>query len=174
MKVNKKKIIYNNFLTGDLEFFKVFNIYKIIDCKKEILTKKYINNGYYSYKERLKICNVESTIPTIYIKECEIINLEDCNELEDCNLLSNKLVIIGELKFSLIVFYNNNSNIIKNLVLSFNTFILIPSDINCREIVNLFYLIEDVSLVRLNDDKIMVSVTSLIEYKDEYVRLGSI
>lgn len=170
MKINVKKIIYDNFFGEDLEFFKEFNIYKIIDCKKYILTKKYINNRYFLYKERLKICSFENTTPNIIIKFCEIIDGVNSDLIEGKKLRSNKLVIIGEIKFSLIVFYSNNSNIINNISMPFSTFIVIPKNICNRDIINISYLIEDVSLVYLEDDKIMVSITPLLEYKDEYIK----
>ena len=51
----------------------------------------------------------------------------------------------------------------------FSTFIIIPKDICNKEVVNLRYMIEDLSIVYLENDKVIISITPLIQYIDEYL-----
>lgn len=172
MKINLKKIIYNELFLKELEFFKQFNIYKTINCMECIYIKKSFQNKYYIIKKVLKLCKAEATSPIIDISFVNIIDTIQGTSLEGQNLSGKKLIVIGEIKFSLVLFYRYCKKYkykVKNIIMPFSTFIIVPKDICKSEGINLRYIIEDISLVYLEDDKIMISVTPLIQYVDEYI-----
>lgn len=175
MKINLKRIIYDELFLNQLEFFKQFNIYKTIDCKEYICNKRKIRNNFFLFKERLKLCSFEGTNPVINIEYVKIIDTIEGTSIEGQHLTGKKLIIIGEISFSLICFYrylNKDEHKIKNISLPFSTFIIIPRDICNSEVVNLRYMIEDFTIEYLEDDKIIVSITPLIQYIDEYVNIS--
>lgn len=174
MKVNLKKIIYSDLSLNKLEFFKQFNIYKIIDCKKYMYYKKNLSNNCYIFKKELKLCKVEVTNPVININHVKIIDTIEGTSLEGQHLNGKKIIIVGEISFSLVFLYsylNYNRHKVQKVCLPFSTFIIIPKDISNREIVNLRYIIEDVTIAYLEEDKIIVSITPLIQYIDEYFNI---
>lgn len=171
MKINLKKIIYDESLLKELKFFKQFNIYKTIDCREYTYIKKIFKNKLYLFKENLKFFKAEVTSPIIDIKFANIINTIEGTSLEGQHLSGKKLIVIGEIKFILILFYSNykeHKYKIINIIMPFSTFIIVPKDICKSNVVNLRYIIEDISLVYLEEDKIMISVTPLIQYLDKY------
>lgn len=175
MKINLKGIIYDELFLNQLEFFKQFNIYKIIDCKEDICNKRRIRKNFFLFKERLKLCSVEGTNPIIDINHVKIIDTIEGTSIEGQHLTGKKLIIIGEISFSLVCLYrylNKDAYKIKNISLPFSTFIIIPRDICNSEVVNLRYMIEDFTIEYLEDDKIIVSITPLIQYIDEYVNIS--
>lgn len=172
MKLNLKKITYNDLLLKELEYFKQFNIYKTTDCKEYIYIKKYYGNKCFLFKERIKLYKVEVTTPIINIEHVKIIDTIEGTSFEGQHLSGNKLIIIGRITFSLVCLYsyfNEYKYRIKNMTLPFSTFIIIPKEICNREVMNLRYFIEDVTLAYLEDDKVIVSITPLIQYVDEYL-----
>lgn len=175
MKINLKKIIYDELLLKELEFFKQFNIYKTIDCKEYLYKKRIFRNNSYIFKERLKLVKVEGTNPIININHVKIIDTIEGTSIEGQHLTGKKLIIIGEINCSLVCLYENcnlNEYKVKSICLPFSTFIIIPKDICNLEVVNLRYIIEDVTIANLEEDKIIVSITPLIQYIDEYINIS--
>lgn len=175
MKINLKKVIYSDIFLNKLEFFKQFNIYKTIDCKEYIYYKKYLFNKCYMFKEKLKLCSIEGTNPIINIDHVNIIDTIEGTSIEGQHLTGKKLIIIGSINFSLVCLYkylNQDKYKVKNVLLPFSTFIIIPKDICKSEVVNLRYIIEDVTIAYLEDDKVIASITPLIQYIDEYVDIS--
>ncbi|MCF0146797.1 MAG: hypothetical protein HUJ77_00210 [Clostridium sp.] len=175
MKVNLKKITCDDLLLNKLEFFKMFNIYKTIDCKEHIYVKRYYRNKCLIFKERLNLIKVEGTRPIININYVKLIDTIEGTTLEGKHHTGNKLIIIGEIAFTLICSYsycNKDKYKLQSITMSFSTSIIIPKDICIREVMNLRYLIEDFTLAYLEDDKIIVSITPILQYVDEYCNIS--
>lgn len=177
MKINLQKIVPNFTCSEDidtLKYFKQFNVYETINCNKEIC--KNINYKNYSYKtacpsERFyRMHKIEYTCPKLNVISTKIVNTIEGTSLEGQNLTGKKLIIIGDVKLSLIIMYsdecNNCNKFIREVTIPFSTFIIIPKCL-CTNEINLKYLIEDVSIARLCSDKILVSITLLMQYIDE-------
>jgi len=144
-----------------LTYFKQFNVYQSV-----LLHNR--NSNIYS---------VETTVPCIEVYSTKIIDTKIIEtmkgtSLEGQHLSGKKLIIVGNINMSLILSYYKKKNINKNNVLKikipFSTFIIIPKEIYDTQRINLRYLIEDVTVIKLSYNKVFVSVTMLIQYIDEY------
>lgn len=176
MNVNLQKMVstycYPEEL-GELEYFTQFNVYETIDYKNDILKDIKKTYDLICFCERdLDICRIGHTSPGLNIISTKIINTIEGTSIEGQHLTGKKLVVIGELELSLIIYYcidcDGYNQIVKDISIPFSTFIIIPKDICDLGDINLRYLIEDVSLAYLCTTKVLVSSTLLIQYADEY------
>ncbi|NMM62652.1 DUF3794 domain-containing protein [Clostridium sp. P21] len=166
MEVNLDKIIFN--FSKELEefkYFKQFNVYETVDCKDYMHTKK-------DNFRKACISNLQTTIPTLKVISIKIIDTIEGTSLEGQCLTGKKLIIIGKISLRVILTYFFNCKTYENSIIDvnipFSTFIIIPKDICSTDKVNLRYLIEDVSSESLSKSKIILSVTILMQYLDEY------
>lgn len=166
MKVNIDKMNCNLSCFEELsplKYFKQFNVYQDVTL----------------YTKNITICNIENTTPTIEVCSIKIIDTKiiktmQGTSLEGQNLSGKKLIIVGNINLSLILYYhinykrnkNQTKNDIVKVNIPFSTFIIIPNDTCDSNKINLRYLIEDVTVTNLSIDKIFVSVTMLIQYID--------
>ena len=174
MKVILKNMIPNylcNDESSDIKYFKQFNVYETINIKKYICDK--LNNCIQEYNrnEEIRICKIENTIPQINMKSAKIINTIQSISLEGQYLSGKKLIVTGCICLNLLITYYICCNKFTDIVevnISFSTFIIIPKDTCEEEEINLSYIIEDVSAAYLSKGKVIVSVTLLLQYLDEY------
>lgn len=169
MEFNIDKMTYKLSCFGELnslKYFKQFNVYQNIQLPN-------INS---------KLCNIENTIPTVdicsaNITKAQIIDTMKGTSLEGQNLSGKKLVIVGNISMSLILTYVSNTkrnkksqtkNNVVNIRIPFSTYIVIPNNICESSKVNLRYLIEDISIANITQNKILISTTMLVQYLDEY------
>lgn len=173
MKVNLRKDINVRSCSEKIEFFKQFNIYETINCNEFIYSEEFFGNRYNMVKHRLMISKADATTPILEIKFAKLLDTIEGTSLEGQHLTGKKLILVGKIKFNLIICYYYTKNrfkySIKSIKIPFSTFIIIPKDICMRDSVNLIYEIEDLSIVYLCKNKIFISVTPLIEYLDEYL-----
>lgn len=172
MKVNLRKAINMCSCLENIEFFKQFNIYQTIDCDEFIYRKEFFGNRYNIVKHRLMISKVDATTPILEIQMAKLVDTIEGTSLEGQHLSGKKLILVGKIEFNIIVQYdyiNKCKYNIKNIKIPFSTFIIIPKDICKRDSVNLIYEIEDISLVYLSKNKVLISITPLIQYIDEYL-----
>jgi len=157
---------------GELKYFKQLNIYETINCKSYVYHENNLCDEIYNDNRKIEICKVESTTPILNIVSSKIIGTIEGTSVEGQHLTGKKLVIVGELNLSLIITYSIRGDRCKKTVaklkIPFSTFIIIPQNICNDDKVYLRYLIEDVSIANLGKGKAMVSITTLIQYLDEY------
>ncbi|WP_373600690.1 hypothetical protein [Paraclostridium bifermentans] len=158
---------------GELEYFIQFNVYETIDYKNDILKDIKETYDLVCFCERdLDICKIGHTSPRLNIISTKIINTIEGTSIEGQHLTGKKIVIIGELELSLIIYYctdyDGYNQFVKDISIPFSTFIMIPKDICNLGDINLRYFIEDVSLAYLCTTRVLVSTTLLIQYVDEY------
>jgi len=158
-----------------------------ISCFPELNSIKYFNqiNIFENIQlddRRYKIGKVENTMPTVEIQLAKISNKKIIETMQGVSLegeylSGKKLFIVGSLSMNLILNYqqigkNRVKNVEKNNILSmdipFSTSIVIPNDICENDKVNLRYLVEDISVICITQSKLLVSITMLIQYLDEY------
>ena len=144
-----------------LQYFKQFNVYETINFLDNI----YDPNG------NLQICSLETTVPSLNILSSKIIDTLEGTSLEGQHLTGKKLILVGTLNTSLLITYccgcnKFNTAVIENL-LPFSTFIIIPKDICHDDVINLRYLIEDISAVYLCNCNAIVTATLTLQYLDE-------
>lgn len=167
MDINLEKIVpsfsYNE-ESQVLEYFNQFNIYETIDCNIDSYNSMY-GNCYNS-----NICNIEYTCPNLNVISVNIVTTGEGTSLEGQHLTGKKLVIIGFIELSLILtyftIYKSYDIRLKRIQMPFSTFIVIPKEVCHIDTINIKYLIEDISVVKLCEDKILVSITVLIQYID--------
>ncbi|MCR8746288.1 hypothetical protein [Romboutsia lituseburensis] len=179
MKVDLQKMVSSFSCPEELEalrYFKQFNVYETVNLNIDAYKKgndrnNLYRNSYYNNQE-IRISKIESTIPSLNIVSTKIINTMEGTSLEGQHLTGKKLVVLGEISLSLLVTYyincNKCNNIVKEVKIPFSTFIVIPKDTCNEEIVNLRYLIEDISTAPLDNSKAIVSITLLIQYLEEH------
>lgn len=190
MKINLQKIV-SSFSCHDglqsLNCFKQINIYRTIDIENTQSYKdkssdygRYKNSYKNNYKSNNKTaCNfdndykneiekIEPTIPDLQVITAKVIDTPEGTSLEGQVLSGKKLILVGDINLSLIIAYSytncNEQNVVKKINIPFTTFIVIPKDICLGNVINLRYLIEDVTAVDLQENKIIVSVTFIIQY----------
>lgn len=140
-----------------LIYFKQFNVYQSVLL----------------YNKNSSIYSVETTVPCIEVYSTKIIETMKGTSLENQQLSGKKLIIVGNINMSLILSYYkkkkviNKNNVVK-IKIPFSTFIIMPKEIYDTQRINLRYLIEDVTVIKLSYNKVFVSVTMLIKYIDEY------
>lgn len=154
-----------------------------ISCFPELNSIKYFNqiNIFENIQlddRRYKIGKVENTMPSVEIQLAKISNKKIIEtmkgvSLEGEHLSGKKIFVVGSLSMNLILNYQQaEKNRVKNNILSvdipFSTSIVIPNDICENDKVNLRYLVEDVSVIYITQSKLLVSITMLIQYLDEY------
>ncbi|MEG0180852.1 MAG: hypothetical protein RR657_03100 [Peptostreptococcaceae bacterium] len=150
---------------GSLEYFKQFNIYQNIHLSNK----------------NSSILNIENTNPKIELCSTKIIDTKITETIKGTSLegqyLSGKnLIIVGNINMSLILEYSSKTKKnksftkkdINNFNMPFSTFIVIPSDVCNIKTLNLRYLIEDITITKITLNQILVSVTMIIQYLDEY------
>lgn len=168
MKINIDKMVCTLSCPEELnslEYFKEINVYKNI----KINTR---NN---------KIYDIENTNPKVEVSSVKVIDSKIIETMQGTSLegqyiSGKKLIIVGNINLSLILTYANRQNRNKsskrkqiiNTYLPFSTFIVIPKDISDKENVELRYLIEDTTVVKINKEQILISATILLQYLDEY------
>lgn len=169
MKINLEKIVptfSNNKEIENLNYFAQFNVCETIEhnikfCKNEC-----------SYDYNPNIYDVEYTCPNLNIIAGRVVNTIEGVSLEGQCLTGKKIVITGEIVLCLVITYSTTSScpksILKRIKIPFSTFIIIPKHICSLDVVNIKYLIEDISVVEISVDKILVSLTVLIQYVDNY------
>lgn len=148
-----------------LEYFKQLNIYQ---------------NLHFNSKN-LDISNINHTNPKIEVHSTKIIDTKITESIKGKSLegqyLSGKnLIIVGNINMDLILEYfaktKKAKGVKKREVINFNmpfsTFIVIPEDTCDIEIINLRYLIEDITVTKISLNQVLVSITILIQYIDEY------
>lgn len=159
------EMTYNISCFGELhplKYFKQFTTYQNIQLSNK----------------KSKDYRIEYTTPSIEIyslKLCDtkIVDTIKGTSLEGQHLSGKNLIILGNINMSLILKYENTNkkckrnkqkkNKVLNIMLPFSTFIVIPNYDSNEERINLRYFVEDVS-VKLNQSKIFVSVTMLMQY----------
>lgn len=171
MKINLQKIVSDFSSPEELEnfmYFKQLNVYETISFNNNVYKMSYCTN------QELDIYKIEYTIPTVDIISTKIIKTMEGTSLEGQHLTGKKLVVIGEINLSLLLTYhigcNKCNTTIKDVNIPFSTFIIIPKDTCNEDVINLRYLIEDVSSGYLGNSKTIVSVTLLIQYLEEYIK----
>ncbi|RDY28496.1 hypothetical protein CHL78_004735 [Romboutsia weinsteinii] len=168
MKVSLKKMICNTSCLEELsplQYFSQFNVYQNIQ----------LNN------KNMNISNIENTIPKIQMHSTKIIDATMTETIEGTSLegqcLSGRnLLLVGSLNASLILSYNTKNKKSKDpkkrdvvdVDIPFSTFIVIPQDIYDCNNINLRYLIEDTTVVKLTSNLVLVSVTMIVQYLDEH------
>lgn len=177
MKVNLQKIVPNFSFYKDTDgsnYFKQLNIYETVQYNTNV------HKSVYSYGYSQCICNskfeccssnircIEHTWPLLSIASANVVDTVEGVSLEGQHLTGKKLVIVGEIDLSLVITYNTIYNscdtLVKKVKMPFSTFIIIPKYIYDIENIDLKYLIEDVSTVEVCVDKILVSITLLLQY----------
>lgn len=163
MKVKLRKFIFNKEDFEDEKYCIHFNIYKNIKFKDKYLN---ISNNSCRVKEKVKmnLNKLEGIVENFSINSFKVI---DClkEEIEELLLIGEiKLMVVAEYKFS-----NNKRFVIKKISMPFTEKINIPKDTCKLSTINLEYDITDLSLVKLCENKALVSVTSLIKYRDLYI-----
>lgn len=154
-----------------------------ISCFPELNSIKYFNqiNIFENIQlddRRYKIGKVKNTMPSVEIQLAKISNKKIIETMQGVSLegeylSGKKLFVVGSLNMNLILNYQQaGKNKVKNNILSvdipFSTSIVIPNDICENDKVNLRYLVEDVSVIYITQSKLLVSITMLIQYLDEY------
>lgn len=145
-----------------LKYFKQFNVYQSVLL----------------YNRNSNIYSVETTVPCIEVYSTKMIDTKIIEtikgtSLEGQHLSGKKLIIVGNINMSLIVSYykkkkiTNKNNVVK-IKIPFSTFIIMPKEMYDIQRINLRYLIEDATVIKLSYNKVFVSVTVLIQYIDEY------
>lgn len=163
MKVNIDKMSCNISCFEELaplEYFKQFNIYKNIDI----------------HNKNAQLCRIENTIPEIKLLSTKIIGTKKGTSLEGQYLSGNKLIIVGNINVNLILNYivknrrfkHKSKKNMLNVDIPFSTFIVIPTDICNQQKVDIRYLIEDITVVKICMNKLFISVTILLQYLDQY------
>lgn len=167
MKVNLDKIaptLSCNKEIENLNYFIQFNVYENINYEINSCDNACV------CKYKSSICDIEYTCPNIKINSVKIVDTMEGVSLEGQHLTGKKLVIVGDIQFSLVITYYKGyrikDSIVKKIQIPFSTFIIIPKEVCSKHTVNLKYLIEDISAVEISEDKILVSVTILIQYVD--------
>ncbi|MEG0295196.1 MAG: hypothetical protein RR620_00675 [Clostridium sp.] len=174
MKVNLQKMIsslsYSDEL-DDLDSFNQFNISGSLIFRKIICKPIYIKNRKYIIKTLAEICKVEPTYPDMNILSTKIIGTIEGTSLEGQHLTGKKLIIVGELNLNLIITYDIGckkfKRDIRNITIPFNTFIVIAKDTDELANINLKYLIEDVTAILISEERILVSISLLMQYLDK-------
>lgn len=164
MNINLEKMVSSLSLSekvNSLQYFKQFNAYETIN---------FLNN-IYAPNKNLKICKLETTVPSLNILSSKIIDTIEGTSLEGQHLTGKKLILIGTINTSLLLTYcigcNRYNTAIIETPLPFSTFIIIPKYTCDDDTINLRYLIEDISAVYLCKCKAIVSATLTIQYLDE-------
>lgn len=186
MKINLQKIVSAFSCPEDLEYlnyFKQINIYETFEIENVPCNNQYKNSSRNSYNNKQyknscitqnnqnmyeEISKIESTIPNLTILSANIIDTPEGKSLEGQVLSGRKLIVVGNLDLSVIITYGCenlcNNNCIQKINIPFSTFIIIPKDICCGDVINIRYLIEDISSVHLQDNKIFVTITMILQY----------
>ena len=167
MKVSLKEMICNLSCIEELsplQYFSQFNVYQNI----------VLNN------KNMELRNIESTIPKLQVHSTKIIDAKITETIRGTSLegqyLSGKnLLLVGSLKASLILNYSikNNKNKktkkrdVADVEIPFSTFIVIPQDIYTDNI-DLRYIIEDTTVIKITPNLVLVSITMIIQYLDEH------
>lgn len=167
MKIMLNQITTSSIFLNNLDIYKQFTIHQTVNLDR--YEYHYLNN-YQLVKEKVKICDIVTTNPTIKIGSFKIINTLQGTSLEGQKLTGKALVIIGSVPLNILVKYNsfyNNNLIIKNVNIPFSEVLVIPNDFLSKDCINLRYLIEDVSLGVLDESNLIVSVTAIIQLVDK-------
>lgn len=140
-------------------YFKEFNIYENLAVPCGVDSE---------YTLDLKVGNLK-------IISAKIINTIKGLSIEGQYLTGKKLVLMGYVDIS--IYFkprkkNGCSNEFNNAYvleksMSFSTFIVIPNPVCDENIIDLRYIIEDGSLAKVSDNKVLISTTIFIEYNDK-------
>ncbi|MPQ42869.1 SPOCS domain-containing protein [Clostridium tarantellae] len=119
---------------------------------------------------------IETSKADLKINSVKLVETIDGRSIEGQNLTGKKLVILGNINTK---FYFNclkpnecscGSRKICTLgdCIPFSKFIVVPNSLNENSPINLQYLIENMSTMKIYKNKIFVSLTILIQYVDKY------
>ncbi len=125
------------------------------------------NFNSYFMKSDIKSKNVK-----LKINCAKIINTIEGESLEGQYLSGKKLIIIGKVCTELFIANVNNNYPNCYYIereIPFSTFIIIPRDVCDKEDIHLEYFIEDISIINVTRKKILLSVTFLIEFKEDFL-----
>lgn len=145
-----------------LKYFKQTNIYDncIINCSN------------------IEGRSVEVINTKLNILSGKIINTNVGTSIEGQTLTGKKLVLLGEaitkIKFKCSFQEHKyldckKANHYMEKSIPFSTFIILPNPLDNEKDISLRYFIEDTTAIMITRNKLFISVTTLIEYLDEYV-----
>ncbi|MGN2348168.1 SPOCS domain-containing protein [Clostridium cagae] len=116
--------------------------------------------------------DIKSKNVKLKINCAKIINTIEGKSLEGQYLSGKKLIIIGKVCTELFVVSVNNNYSNCHYIereIPFSTFIILPRDVCDEENIHLEYFIEDISTVNVTSKKLLLSVTFLIEFKEDFL-----
>ncbi|WP_252237559.1 SPOCS domain-containing protein [Clostridium sp. ZBS5] len=116
--------------------------------------------------------DIKSKNVKLKISCAKIINTIEGKSLEGQYLSGKKLIIIGKVCTELFVVSVNNNYSNCHYIereIPFSTFIILPRDVCDEENIHLEYFIEDISTVNVTSKKLLLSVTFLIEFKEDFL-----
>ncbi|CDH91422.1 conserved hypothetical protein [Clostridium botulinum B str. Eklund 17B (NRP)] len=116
--------------------------------------------------------DIKSKNVKLKINCAKIINTIEGKSLEGQYLSGKKLIIIGKVCTELFVVSVNNNYSNCHYIereIPFSTFIILPRDVCDEEDIHLEYFIEDISTVNVTSQKLLLSVTFLIEFKEDFL-----
>lgn len=149
-KINIEKIIWDSVQKDEIKYFTQFNI-----CKSFQLACKGIKDS-----------NIEDNVVNLRIKSAKRICTIEGVSIEGENLTGQKLILIGKANTKTII--RCPKNVKKLCVLEknipFSTFITIPKKTCKDECINLKYLIEDVTALLIDENKIFITITLMMQY----------
>lgn len=150
---------------------KKLNSCKIKNNEKDRYFKQL--NIYQNYNSCFKENNINLTNAIIKVNCAKIINTMTGCSLEGQRLSGKKLIIIGKVCINFFISdFNENCKYCypKEVEIPFSTFIIIPKDTCEDEDIHLEYLIEDISIASVTREKLLLSVTFLLEFEEEFLK----
>jgi hypothetical protein len=151
MALHSSNIIYED----DFNYFKQVNIYKTVHFPNKCISlKKSI-----SATTELKILSTK------------VIDTFQGTSIEGQCLTGKKLIILGCVNVILLIPYANckNKDFLKKVSLPFSDYIIVPKECCSNQPINLKHLIEDCTVKAITTHELLVSVTTLFQYLDEYI-----
>ena len=160
-------------ISKDNIFFEVMNLldYNELDCSEEahFFTQFNVNRSICVPTNNGKSLILHNSVAHLDINACKVIDTIKGTSLEGQHLSSKKLLVLGTIKFTVYFFipYICHHLFHLNKTVPFSVFIIIPDNTNEDSVVNLKYMIEDVTSTLLSKHKLFLNASIFIEYLDK-------
>lgn len=146
-----------------------------------IMEKRYFAQFNVYVNNEIKCCNITNenidlTTAEVSIKAVRLIDTIEGTSIEGQHLTGKKLVILGDVNTKVYYdCYKNQRRCIDDYAvcclkrdIPFSTYIVVPNPICDKEPINLIYDIEDATSIMIDNNKLFISVTLIIEFLDNY------
>lgn len=126
--------------------------FKVVNISEKFKFCEYIDQKYIMFKSAI-----------LYLPHVELIDTIEGISYEGQKLSGKKLILCGYLDVSFYIDYDCKCFYIKKDI-PLSTFIIVPNDTVIDDIYEIYYSIEDITIINIECDYIFISITIFLEY----------